>query len=133
MAQDGMDALLVSMARQDAVSASGYDWPDIHGVLDKIGEELGELREAARSGDSEHAGRELGDLLLAAVNAARFLRTDPALRLLEATERLEKRASAALALLREQGRDPASCTPCELDAAWRAVKTQEGKQLNERP
>lgn len=87
----------------------------------------------ARSGDSEHAGRELGDLLLAAVNAARFLRTDPALRLLEATERLEKRASAALALLREQGRDPASCTPCELDAAWRAVKTQEGKQLNERP
>lgn len=133
MAQDGRDALLASMARQDAVSAAGYDWPDIHGVLDKIGEELEEMRAALRAGDTEHAGRELGDLLLAAVNAARFLRTDPARRLLEATETLERRARAALELLRGQGLDPSSCTPCEMDAAWRAVKVQEGKAFKDGP
>lgn len=133
MAQDERDALLVSMARQDAVSAAGYDWPDINGVLDKIGEELEEMRAALRLGDTEHAGRELGDLLLAAVNAARFLRTDPARRLLEATSTLECRAGAALEMLRGQGRDPLSCTPCEMDAAWRAVKVQEGKAFKDGP
>ena len=133
MKGDARDALQESMARQDAVSRAGYDWPDVHGVLDKIAEELGEIREALAEGDEEHARRELGDLLLAAVNAARFLRADPARRLRDATARLERRASLALALLREKGLDPASCTPCELDAAWDSVKVQEGKELKDGP
>ena len=51
----------------------GFDWPDGQGARDKVGEELGELDEAVRAGDTRRAERELGDVLFALVNYARKL------------------------------------------------------------
>lgn len=127
------DALGDSMARQSRVSAMGFDWPDISGVLDKIGEELEEIRDALRVNRPDLAAQELGDLLLAAVNAARFLEADPSEALFGATDRLCARAEKAAARLRKQGLDPATCTADEIDAAWRAVKSLEDKGLKNRP
>ncbi len=120
------DALLDSKRRQDAVSATGFDWPDISGVLDKIAEELGEVRDALDKNDRKHAQRELGDLLLATVNAARFLDADPALELRRATDRLCTRVQKVRALCEKRGINMQTCTLCALDALWNEVKDQEG-------
>ena len=54
----------------------GFDWKDVSGALDKLSEELDELRRAALEGDGDPA-EELGDVLLAAVSVGRFLEADP--------------------------------------------------------
>ncbi len=120
------DALLDSKRRQDAVSATGFDWPDISGVLDKVEEELGEIRQALAAGDPEHARKELGDLLLVAVNVARFLNANPAEELRRSTDRLCGRVEKVRALCEKRGIDMQSCTLCALDALWKEVKDQEG-------
>lgn len=124
--QDAGDALLDSKRRQDAVSATGFDWPDISGVLDKIAEELDEIREALDENRQEHAKKELGDLLLAAVNAARFLDANPAVELKNATNRLCARVQKVRELCAKRGIEMQSCTLCELDLLWKEVKDQEG-------
>ena len=55
---------------------AGFDWPDVSGALDKLSEEVDELRSAALKGDGDPA-EELGDVLFAAVCVARFLDADP--------------------------------------------------------
>ncbi len=120
------DALLDSKRIQDVVSATGFDWPDISGVLDKVAEELDEIREAVAADDQAHARKELGDLLLVAVNVARFLDADPAEELRRATDRLCGRVEKVRALCAERGIDMQSCTLCALDTLWREVKDQEG-------
>ncbi len=127
------DALLDSKRRQDAVSATGFDWPDISGVLDKVAEELDEIRQALSSGDTEHARRELGDLLLVAVNVARFLDADPAQELRRATDRLCGRVEKVRALCAERGINMQNCTLCALDALWKEVKDQEAQRLRNTP
>lgn len=61
---------------QKKAKKAGFDWPEVSGALDKLSEELDELRAAALDGSGDPA-EELGDLLFAAVCAARFLDTDP--------------------------------------------------------
>ena len=58
-------------------AATGFEWPDISGVLDKLQEEAAELARARESGDRDHIQYELGDLLFTVVNLARFLKVDP--------------------------------------------------------
>lgn len=55
----------------------GFDWPDIEGAMDKLSEELSELKQAVEKNDNQNIEEELGDLLFSAVNAARFLGVDP--------------------------------------------------------
>lgn len=60
---------------QSKASKTGFDWTDIAGALDKLEEEIGELRQAVKAGSG--AVLELGDVLFSAVNVARFLNIDP--------------------------------------------------------
>ena len=60
---------------QKKAAKVGFDWPDINGAMDKLYEELDELRQAVETnGNTEE---ELGDLMFSAVNVARFLKIDP--------------------------------------------------------
>jgi ATP diphosphatase len=114
-----------SLQRQSEASSIGFDWPDAGGVVCKIDEELHEVRDAIANGDLAHARRELGDLLLACVNLARFIGADPSCELIASTDRFAARVEACVALLRERGRAPRECSIAELDAAWASVKKVE--------
>jgi nucleoside triphosphate diphosphatase len=118
-----VDVLAESWRIQAEASARGFDWPDVHGVLDKIEEELNEVREAIHAGDLSHAQRELGDLFLASVNAARFLKIDPAQTLAWANTRFAARFKAVENELVRQGRSMENCSLDELDAVWNQVKS----------
>lgn len=75
---DGVPRAQPALAEAAQISSkaagAGFDWPDLEGVLDKVREELDELKQAA-TGDEREA--ELGDLLFTLVNVARFLKVDP--------------------------------------------------------
>jgi len=122
--RDFTDALHASWMIQERVSALGFDWPDIGGVFDKVAEELQEIRDAHDSGDNDHARRELGDLLFAAVNLARFLDVHPGEALAAANDRFERRFALLETELERGGIRMEACTIEELDAVWNRVKQQ---------
>lgn len=124
------DALRYSTAVQAAASAEGFDWPEVSGVLSKVEEELGEIREALGRGDSAHARRELGDLLLITVNLARFLGADPRVELLAATDRFSNRFACLKESLRVEGKMIGNCGLEELEARWQSVKPGADKLLS---
>lgn len=121
--QDMADGILHrAYAVQAEASEEGFDWPDAHGVLDKIAEELGEIRDALAASDESHARKELGDLLLAAAHLGQFLHIHPAEALAGALSRFEDRYRAVKERLAAEGKLPGACSLEELDAHWAAVK-----------
>lgn len=116
------DALNRSWSIQSTASTLGFDWPDITGVFGKVLEEVGEVQAAWDEGDHEHAKRELGDVLFAVVNLARFLNADPGDELRRANERFSLRFGLLKEQLKRNGIRIEDCTLKELDAVWEQVK-----------
>jgi nucleoside triphosphate diphosphatase len=101
----------------------GFEWPNVTGALDKLDEELGELRK----GLGEQAGPaaiadELGDVLFCVVNVCRYLGVDPEVALRGANSKFERRFGYAERRLREQGRSAGEATLEEMDRLWDEAK-----------
>jgi nucleoside triphosphate diphosphatase len=109
---------------QCAASAMGFDWPDVHGVLEKVREELGEIEAEVAAGDREAAKRELGDVLFALVNVGRFLEADLGEALHGTNQRFTRRFELLKTRVTESGRRVEDCTLAELDAVWMDVKSE---------
>lgn len=118
----GHDAIEQAWRVHNMASALGFDWPDIGGVFEKVREELGEIEQAWEGADRLEAKRELGDLLFAAVNLARFLDADPRVELVEATLRFARRFEMLKQEITRDGRRIRECSLAELDAVWERVK-----------
>lgn len=118
----GHDPLQQAWRVHSSASALGFDWPDIGGVFEKVREELCEIERARQGGDRLQAKRELGDLLFAAVNLARFLEADPSAELIEATARFARRFELLKEEIVREGRRMQDCSVSELDVVWERVK-----------
>ena len=105
------------------VSKAGFDWRDVSGALDKLSEELDELRTAALTGEGDPA-EELGDLLLAAVSVARFLEADPEDALHRACNKFSARFRKTEELAEERGLELSELTDGEQTALWKAAKAK---------
>ncbi len=103
----------------------GFDWETAEGVLEKVQEEARELR-AVPAEDRERLEEEAGDLLFAAMNAARFLKLDPELALRRANAKFEARFRAMEQEAARDGRKLAGASPAELDELWERVKQRGG-------
>jgi MazG family protein len=121
----GLPALLHAQRLGEKAARVGFDWSNPTHVLDKIGEELVELRCAMKGGDREASREEIGDLLFATAMLARKLRHDPEAALEAANHkfsrrfrRLESRASSADVALDSLG-------PESLERLWNEVKAEE--------
>ena len=115
---------------QELAATVGFDWPGPGPVLDKLDEEMAELRaefgsDAAIPTDSARIEDELGDLLFVAVNLARHARIDPARALRRANAKFERRFRAMERIAREHGVDMAQLDLAAQDALWDAVKVEE--------
>jgi MazG family protein len=128
---EGLPALLQAYRIQEKAASVGFDWEHAQGVVEKIREELVEVEHemgaesSERGGSSERVEEEIGDLLFAVVNLARFLRIDPEARLRIATEKFRSRFDRVAAMLRAQGRSIEEAGLPELDRLWEAVKKEE--------
>lgn len=105
---------------QKKARKAGFDWPDVSGALDKLSEELEELKTAAA--DGTNVEEELGDLLFSAVNAARFLKVDPEDALNGATDKFIGRFRKVEAQAAAQGKAMEDMGLEELDALWERAK-----------
>jgi len=105
----------------------GFDWPEVGGLIDKIAEELGELREANALADKHGEEEELGDLMFTAANLARQLKLDPetALRLANAKVRRRFAGMEAASLAQYGHADISARTLDEMEELWVVAKKQE--------
>lgn len=107
---------------QKKAAKAGFDWRDISGAVDKLQEELDELKEAIKTGTG--AEEELGDLLFSAVNAARFLNTDPEDALNLSCDKFINRFALLERAASDNGRKCEDMTLEELDALYEDAKRQ---------
>lgn len=105
---------------QKKAKKANFDWDSAQGAVDKLSEELSELKEAIAAGTNVE--EELGDLLFAAVNVSRFVDADPEEALNAATEKFISRFSKVEALAKAQGRDMKEMSLEELDKLWEQAK-----------
>lgn len=98
---------------------AGFDWADISGAVDKAEEELSEVKEAMTEGDKAHIAEEIGDLLFAAVNLARWNGVDPEAALHATTEKFIRRFALTESALEGDMKDH---TLDEMLAAYQAAK-----------
>ena len=115
-------SLLLATKVQQRAARVGFDWPDINGPLEKIGEEATEVAHAAVTGDPEATMVEVGDLLFAVVNVARHLDIDPESALRAAVAKFRQRVESVESLATQQGKKMKEMTLSELDALWEVVK-----------
>ena len=108
---------------QKKAAKVGFDWPDVSGALEKLREEAGELEEAVR--EDTNVAEELGDLLFAAVNVARFVKVDPEDALSVACDKFARRFRQVEASAAAQGKTLDEITLAEMDRLWDEAKKQE--------
>ena len=119
-----LPALKRAQKLQQRAARVGFDWPDLAPVLDKLDEELAEVRDALVQGDRDAVADELGDLLFVMANLARHLKVDAEDALRRGNAKFERRFAYIEAALRDAGRQATDCTLAELDALWDAAKAQ---------
>ena len=129
-AADGVDSVarsLPGLGRAEKIQKKaakvGFDWPDVSGALEKLREEAGELEEAVR--EDTNVAEELGDLLFAAVNVARFVKVDPEDALSIACDKFARRFRQVEASAAAQGKTLEEMTLAEMDRLWDEAKKQE--------
>jgi len=108
-------------------SRIGFDWEDAGGVIAKMQEETAELEAALKAEDRQKIEEEMGDLLFAAVNLARFLHVDPEIALKKANAKFSRRFRAMEALARDSGREFKNLPREEMEALWDVTKNAEGE------
>jgi len=127
---DGVPLALPALTRavklQKKAARVGFDWGAVEPVLAKIQEEIGEIRhEIAIQAPSERLADELGDVLFAVANLARYLQLDPEAALRGANAKFERRFGRVERWLAEEGRTPTESTLAEMDALWNQAKREE--------
>lgn len=114
-----MPALSYSLEVQKRVARVGFDWQDVGGVIEKLAEEVSELKEAESQQDKEE---EFGDLLFTLANIARRLDVDPEAALRGANRRFRRRFSRMEELCRQRGMNLTELTFQRQNELWEEVK-----------
>ena len=126
---DGVSRALPALVRanklQKRAARVGFDWPRIEGVVEKVEEELGELRAELGAGEPARLAEEIGDLLFSCVNLARHAGVDPEGALRAANTKFERRFRALESQVRAGGRSPDELDQETLDGYWEGVKSRE--------
>ncbi len=124
---DGVPLAMPALARAQAIAERvarvGFDWPDVQGVLEKVSEEA---RELAAATSPEARAAELGDLLTAVVNLARWLGVDAESALRASNDRFARRFRLVEQLAAQRGLELGKLDIHALDALW-----EEAKSLDE--
>lgn len=118
----GMPSLLRALQVSKRAARAGFEWPNKQSVLEKLDEEVSELKEAIDSGDQDAIESEIGDLLFTIVNVARWEKLDGE----DALHRMLNRFQTRFRSMESQADKPLSeLSPQEWDGLWNASKAIE--------
>ena len=122
---DGIPRAMPALQRANAISTRvagvGFDWAQPVDVVNKMDEEVRELREALTESPAR-AAEELGDLLFSIANLARKLKLDPESALRQANEKFTQRFDALEKQFEKRGRSVDGATLEEMEAVWEGIK-----------
>ena len=120
----GAPALIEAYQLTDRAAFVGFDWPNPEGIIEKMEEEIAELREARAGTDADAVRDEVGDLLFTAVNLARGLGLEPESLLKRANRKFRRRFQWMEAQLAEADRKPAETSLEDMEALWQRAKQE---------
>lgn len=126
---DGVPVALPALTRalklQEKAARVGFDWSEAAPILDKIEEEIGELRQALAGGDAAAVRDEFGDMLFALVNLGRHLKLDSEAALAGTNEKFRRRFHHVERALAASGRSLEDASLEEMEALWQQAKAGE--------
>jgi len=128
----GLPAMLQGLQLTRKAARAGFDWQDADGIFEKLREEMAEVRHALAEKDSKKAEEELGDLLFAAVNLARFVQVDPEIALKKANTKFQRRFMEMERAALQSGRTFDGMPREDKESLWDAVKHGEKKNVDAR-
>ena len=120
-----MPAILKAQRMSEKASLAGFDWQDADGVINKIEEEVAELKEAVAQGRQECIAEETGDLLFTAINLCRFLHVDAEKSLLATTDKFARRFAYITKTLANRQKTLSETSPEEMNLIWDEAKGKE--------
>jgi ATP diphosphatase len=121
----GLPALTRALKITNRAARVGFDWPDAAAVLEKLDEEVAELRAELPAMDKARLTDEVGDLLFVLANLARKLDLDPEACLRHANAKFSRRFGAVEAQLAATGRTLQDADLAEMEAGWQDAKRAE--------
>jgi len=119
-----LPALTRAQKLQRRAANEGFDWPDHIGVLDKMQEEILELKTAISNNDASEIEDEMGDLLFTAVNLSRHLEQDSESCLRRASIKFERRFRRVEELIAKDNTDIKQLSIEQMDAYWKQAKQE---------
>lgn len=119
-----LPALLRALEISRRAASVGFEWPNLGAVLDKLDEEVRELKYELEQGHEDSAAEEIGDLLFTLVNIARWLGANPEDSLRQMIDRFVERFKRIEEAARESGRRLEEMTIEEMDTVWNQAKQE---------
>ncbi|CAN7526728.1 nucleoside triphosphate pyrophosphohydrolase [Pararhizobium sp. LjRoot255] len=123
--QRSFPALVEALKLQERAAKVGFDWSSPEPILDKIEEEIAELREALAADDKAKVADELGDLIFAVVNIGRHVGSDPEMALRGTNTKFRRRFSHIETELESAGETLEDATLERMEQLWQAAKAIE--------
>jgi len=120
-----LPALLEGYQLTRKAARIGFDWENVGGIFEKLQEETEELRQVLEKRGGKEIEGEVGDILFAAVNLARFLKIDPEIAMKKASRKFNRRFREMEQMAREQGRTLAEVPRWKMEELWEAAKGKE--------
>ncbi len=119
-----MPALLKALSMQEKARGCGFDWEEPEQVLDKVEEELNEVKEAVGENSSKHTEEEFGDLMFSVINAARLYGVDPEKALNACCDKFRRRFTYLEENTIRKGLDLKEMSLAEMDRIWDEAKSK---------
>ncbi len=120
-----LPALIQARKVQSRASKVGFDWDKTDDVIEKVYEELKELKESLAKSDKESIEEEIGDILFSIVNLSRFLEVEPEGALRKTTAKFIKRFKKMESLIANEGKKITDFDLSGLDKFWDSIKENE--------
>ncbi len=103
----------------------GFDWENVGGIFEKLQEEMEELRQVLEKRGSKEVEGEVGDILFAAMNLARFLKVDPEIAMKNASGKFARRFREMEGAAREEGTTLGEMARGRMEEMWDEAKGRE--------
>lgn len=117
-----LPALMRAQKIQHKAAKVGFDWNDVNGAVDKLYEEIDELKSALNQNDKANIDEEFGDILFSCVNIARFIDVDSEEALTLATDKFLNRFKIVEQLAKAENLDMSTASLEQLDSLWDKAK-----------
>ncbi len=120
-----MPALAHAKRIGEQASSVGFDWNDPMKALEKVEEEIEELKKEIRAGDEKKTAEEIGDLLFAVANVSRLAKVNPEFALKGTNKKFIKRFRYIEDRLKKQGKDISKTGLDEMEELWQESKNEK--------